>query len=277
MDTSQKIQQIKTLVEECEYMYVKICDPEHVDRIYDLLMSDNVYEPETGIELLYMSFYYRENDEKHLLYSQLAHDKGNMDGTNNLAQIYEKEEQFELSEKLFRKACEMKCMTAYIAFSQFLKKRNRISEAKELIYHATELFPRKKDVYFALIRLCFFDLKDEILLDVESCEKLYLIAYSHNPKKMISHLIDFYYKYREDEIFTVFNTHCSKFPEDVNTLISMYCINKILISNLLKHYHDELKKKDNTIHDLELLVEHYKYRPQGYLDAKEDFEKRRFM
>lgn len=281
MDTSQKIQKIKDRVKNSICTYVKITNTEHVDRIYNLLINNNVYEPETGIESLYMAFYYRLNKGKYLLYSQLAHEKGNAFATNNLAIFYEKKD-IELSEKLYSIACEMKCWLAFNCYAQFLFKGNRTQEAKKILYQAIELFPKKVDLYIWLARICFYCPTRNIVFDVESCEKLYLIAYSHNPKKMITYLIDFYYKYKtENEVITLFNTHCSKFPEDVSTLINRYYTRYNLFSKLIKHNYDEIRqrdneirKKDDEIRNLEFLVEHYKFRPQGYLDAKKDFENR---
>lgn len=259
----EKVKDIKTYVKTKTFGYIKIYDPEHANRIYDLLINNIVYDPQTGIELLYMAFYYRNNAEKHLQYNLLAHEKGNADATSNLAIRYEKVNP-KLSEIFYSKACHEKSFLAYNNFSIYLKSNNRITEAIHLLYSGIELFPKKVDLYLLLAKIT-------LSCNVVEKEKLFLIAYSHNPKKMCHHLVKFYLKLEDTEkVISVFNEHCAKYPDDLGMIISK-------IHNIDAFLTTILKEKNDRIRDLELLVEHYKYRPEGYLNAKDHFEKSRFM
>lgn len=102
--------QIIIYLEKKQFRYIKISDEKSIPKIYNLLINEELFEPECSDEFHYLGFYYQhiaKNYDLMMNYYLRAIELGNSSSMNNLGYHYKAVEDFNLMKKYYLMSLEL--------------------------------------------------------------------------------------------------------------------------------------------------------------------------
>lgn len=256
---------------EKEWDYLKIENEESVQKIYNLLLNDFIFDPQNEVEMIYLATYHCTNKKYDLVekYYLMAIDCGNVDAMTCLGYFYEHiKENYELAEKYYLMANKNETTTLMNNLAEFYYNIKKYDLAEE--YYKITAGRGIVDsmyalgVFYKIIKIDFKLSEKYFLMAVDNghAESMYLLATLYNDVQKYD-LAEQYFKIAIDKGIVESMVSLGNFYKNVkedSELAEKYLKiasesgNVVAINNLAGFYYSE-KKYDLAEKYLKMAVE----------------------
>ena len=257
-------EEIKKLVEKYNYLYTEIILEKSLKLIYELLINNTHFEPETDIEYLYYGFYYAKIvniPTKKLKYYQKAAELNNSAAIYNLGRYYDSvEKSGEKALLWFQKAADLNNSYAMNRLGYYYQKFEKSWEK------ALSWYQKAADLNNSIAMYNLGRYYQTVEKSWEKALPWFQKAVELNNLNAIIALANYYLNV-ENNPEKALETYMLNEEENKDCILDLFKNNPELSYTI--YLKQQNLEKENL--KLKSKVLHYKYRPKGFLNAEKHF------